>query len=117
MGIKQWWAQSALAHWWHQRITALILVPTSFWLVVFLHKALTAAYAETVAWLAAPFNALVMMVWLVLVCYHAALGVQVVLEDYVSNLPLRERAISVCNGFFIGLAGASLLALISIILF
>lgn len=107
---------TALGHWWHQRITALVLVPLSFWLIAFLQKALHAPYADTLAWLSSPLNALAIGLWLVLVTYHAALGIQVVFEDYVSNIPVREWAIRLSHSFFALIGAASLITLFVVFL-
>lgn len=100
-----------VAHWWYQRVSAAALVPLSIWLIVFLNKALGAPYADTVGWLTSPFNLLAMTAWTVAVIYHAALGVQVVIEDYVSTLDIRHKAIRATNLAFLVLGVAALLAL------
>jgi succinate dehydrogenase / fumarate reductase membrane anchor subunit len=50
------------------------------------------------------------------VFFHAALGVQVVIEDYVSDIPLRTWAIRTTNLIFIGLGISALAAIIIILL-
>lgn len=107
-------AHSATGHFWYQRVTAVALIPLSIWLVVFLNKALAAPYADTLSWLQSPLNMLVILAWTVAVIYHAALGVQVVIEDYVSTIPVRHLAIRATNLIFLVLGGAALLALIII---
>jgi len=44
-------AKSGTSHWWMQRVTAVALVPLSFWLIKFLDLSLTAPFQETIAWL------------------------------------------------------------------
>ncbi|WP_446811845.1 succinate dehydrogenase, hydrophobic membrane anchor protein [Methylomonas sp. 2BW1-5-20] len=107
---------SGSGHFWYQRVTAVALVPLSIWLIVLLNKALTAPYAETVNWLSSPFNTLAIIAWTVAVVYHAALGVQVVIEDYVSTIPVRNLAIRATNLTFLVLGVAALLAIIIILL-
>lgn len=100
----------ASRHWWYQRVTAVALVPLSFWLIVLLDKALNAPYADTLAWLSSPLNTIAIIAWTVAVIYHAALGVQVVLEDYVSTISIREQSIRATNLVFTFLGLAALLA-------
>lgn len=107
---------SGSGHFWYQRVTAVALVPLSFWLIVLLNKALNAPYAETLDWLSSPFNAMAIIAWTVAVVYHAALGVQVVIEDYVSTIPVRHLAIRATNLIFLVLGIAALLAIIIILL-
>jgi succinate dehydrogenase / fumarate reductase, membrane anchor subunit len=108
--------KSPVAHWWYQRAAAATLLPLSIWLLVFLNKAVHASYVETVGWLSSPINALAIAAWTVAVIFHGALGVQVVIEDYVSNLPLRTRAIRTTNLIFLGLGIAALAAIIIILI-
>jgi succinate dehydrogenase / fumarate reductase membrane anchor subunit len=107
---------SGSGHFWYQRVTAVALVPLSIWLIVLLNKALTAPYADTVEWLSSPINTLAIIAWTVAVVYHAALGVQVVIEDYVSTIPVRNLAIRATNLIFLVLGVAALLAIIIILL-
>ena len=107
---------SGSGHFWYQRVTAVALVPLSIWLLVLLDKALGAPYADTVAWLKSPVNAMAIIAWTVAVVYHAALGVQVVIEDYVSTIPVRNLAIRATNLIFLALGVAALLAIIIIFL-
>ena len=86
-------ADHATRHFRHQRITALVLIPLSVWMLVFLNKALNASYTDTIDWLVSPINAAAVILWIISVFYHAAIGVQVVLEDYVSTIPSRTAAI------------------------
>lgn len=103
-------------HFWYQRVTAVALIPLSIWLVVFLNKALNVPYPEMLAWLTSPVNAIAIAAWIVAVIYHAALGVQVVIEDYVSTLSIRHLAIRVTNLIFL-LLGVAALAAMAFILF
>lgn len=106
---------NATGHFWYQRVTALALIPLSVWLLVLLNKALTAPYADTVVWLASPVNAAAIVAWTLAVIFHAALGVQVVIEDYVSTLSVRHLAIRATNLIFLVLGIAALSAVFFIL--
>jgi succinate dehydrogenase / fumarate reductase membrane anchor subunit len=103
-------------YWRLQRLTAVALTPLTLWLLVFLNKAIHAPYAEMVNWLAHPFNSLCATLWTAGVFYHTALGVQVVIEDYVSNIPLRHKAILWTNLAFLLLSIIALLSIFRIFL-
>lgn len=107
---------NATVHWVLQRITAVLLIPLSYWLMLLFKLALTAPYQATVTWLAAPLNAIALGAWLIIVFYHAALGLQVVIEDYVSTQNIQTWSIRVVNGVCGLLALAALAALLKIIL-
>jgi succinate dehydrogenase / fumarate reductase membrane anchor subunit len=66
-----------------QRLTAVALVPLSLWFVASLLSVVTADHATVVAWLHSPLVAILCCALIVAIFYHAQLGLQVVLEDYV----------------------------------
>jgi succinate dehydrogenase / fumarate reductase, membrane anchor subunit len=78
-------AKEGVHHWWAQRFTAVALVPLSIWLVASIVQLSGAGYEGFVAWFANPIHATVMILLLAAIFHHAQLGVQVVVEDYVSS--------------------------------
>jgi succinate dehydrogenase / fumarate reductase membrane anchor subunit len=108
-------AKSGTGHWWMQRITAVALVPLSFWLIKFLRLSLTAPYQQTVDWLTSPVNTICIIAWIIAVFYHAALGLQVVIEDYVAPEGVKITSIWAVNLAFLFLAMAALLAVFRIV--
>lgn len=108
-------AKSGTGHWWMQRITAVALVPLSFWLIKFLGLSLTAPYQQTVDWLTSPINSVCIVAWTIAVFYHAALGLQVVIEDYIAAEGPKIISIWTVNLAFLFLAIAALLAVFRII--
>lgn len=53
------------------------------WLIYSMFQLAGADHAQARAFLSAPYNAAFMIILLVTVFYHAMLGLQVVIEDYV----------------------------------
>ena len=76
-------AQAGVGHWWQQRLTALALLGLGLWFVVLTLGLLRAGYASAHAALAQPLNALLMIAFTAVMFWHAQLGLQVVIEDYV----------------------------------
>ncbi|MDD2802547.1 MAG: succinate dehydrogenase, hydrophobic membrane anchor protein [Methylobacter sp.] len=109
-------AKSGTHHWWMQRVTAVMLIPLSFWLVSFLNLTFTASYTQTVTWLASPINSIAMITWILMVCYHAALGLQVVIEDYVAASGVKIVTIWLVNLTMLLLAVTALLGVFRITL-
>ncbi len=77
-------AHSGVHHWMMQKITALANIPLVLWAV---WSAMTLAAAgadyETVrGFFSQPIHAILMVLFLVSTFYHAALGLQVAVEDY-----------------------------------
>jgi succinate dehydrogenase / fumarate reductase, membrane anchor subunit len=76
-------AKEGVEHWWMQRITALALVPLALWFVIAV-IGLVGADLETVQnWVSRPLPAILLVLMLIATFYHMALGLQVVVEDYV----------------------------------
>ena len=78
-------AKEGVEHWWVQRMTAVALVPLALWFVAALLGHLGADHAAAVAWLRSPVPAVAMVLLLVATFVHMALGLQVVIEDYVHH--------------------------------
>ena len=76
-------AKEGVTHFWHQRLTAIALVPLAIWFVVSVISLAGADFATYHAWIALPGNTTLMIILIAMVFYHGALGVQVVIEDYV----------------------------------
>ena len=109
-------AKSGTSHWWMQRVTAVALVPLSFWLITFLNLSLTAPYQETIAWITSPFNTVAVVALILAIFYHAALGLQVVIEDYIAAEGIKIIAVWTVNLSFLLLALAALIAVFRILL-
>jgi succinate dehydrogenase / fumarate reductase membrane anchor subunit len=76
-------AQHGVGHWWTQRVTAAALIALGLWFVVTVLSLLHADYAVARAAVAKPWNALLLILFIVTAFWHAVLGLQVVIEDYV----------------------------------
>jgi succinate dehydrogenase / fumarate reductase membrane anchor subunit len=76
-------AKEGVDHWWRQRTTALALVPLTLWFVIAVIGLVGADHAVFVAWVRSPMPAVLLILLLVATFYHLALGLQVVIEDYV----------------------------------
>lgn len=86
-------SSDATHHFWLQRLTALALIPLTLWFGFSVAMLPEANYATVVSWLQSPFNA-VMMVLIVIVGFqHAHLGMQVIIEDYIADHGKRMMAV------------------------
>lgn len=70
-------------HWWLQRVTAIALVPLSIWFLFLVAGLVHADYPTVLASIAQPVHAILLIVLAVCMFWHGALGLQVVIEDYV----------------------------------
>jgi len=76
-------AKEGVEHWWLQRITAVALVPLGLWFVIAIIRLLGADVDDVRDWVGNPLPAILLVLLLIATFYHAALGLQVVIEDYV----------------------------------
>ncbi|MEO1194329.1 MAG: succinate dehydrogenase, hydrophobic membrane anchor protein [Pseudomonadota bacterium] len=105
-------AKEGVQHWWLQRVTALALIPLGLWFVLSIIGMTHAGHDEMVAWLSSPFTAALAILTIVATFWHAMLGVQVVIEDYVHNETTKIAALLLMKGLLILLAMASLLSVV-----
>ena len=103
-------------HFWLQRMTALALIPIIMYLVFSIALIPEASYSAVIAWLQAPFNAIMMALLVVVSFQHAHLGLQVILEDYLSNHSTRLIAIIAVKFISYFMMAAGLYAIIKITL-
>ena len=78
-------AKTGTEHFVHQRLTATALVVLSIWFLVFVLSLLGADYVTATAAIAKPWNAVLVVGFLIAMFWHAQLGLQIVLEDYIHN--------------------------------
>lgn len=79
-------AKEGVSHWWGQRVSAIALLPLGLWLIYSLTRLVSTGhtdYLSVIDWIAVPFNTIMLILFIATVSYHSALGVQVVIEDYV----------------------------------
>ena len=76
---------SATRHWWLQRVGAVALLPLGVWFAVALLSLPDLHFATVHAWLARPWNALLLLLLLPVAAHHSWLGVEVIVQDYVHD--------------------------------
>jgi succinate dehydrogenase / fumarate reductase, membrane anchor subunit len=109
-------ARSGAHHFMVQRITAVALIALGLWVVWIALEMLHMDYAAARALIARPWNAVLMIAFLIASFWHAQLGLQVIVEDYVhaKGLELASQ-IAIKFACFLG-AAASVLAVLRIAL-
>ena len=109
-------AKEGVEHWWAQRMTAVALVPLALWLVAALIGHVGADYAAAVAWLKSPIPATAMALVVIASFAHMALGVQVVIEDYVHHEGVKIASLVALRLAAWALGAAALVAVLRIAL-
>ncbi len=82
-------AGSGSVHWWHQRVTAVILTMATFWLVCFSWNLSGSEVSGIIDVVKKPYNIVMLTLFTVAGFYHAALGIRVIIEDYVHCRAIR----------------------------
>jgi succinate dehydrogenase / fumarate reductase membrane anchor subunit len=78
-------AKTGTEHFVMQRLTATALVPLTIWFLVFVLSLINADYVTATDAVSKPWNAVLLVGFLVAMFWHAQLGLQVILEDYIHN--------------------------------
>ncbi|MDN5871326.1 MAG: succinate dehydrogenase, hydrophobic membrane anchor protein [Nitrococcus sp.] len=107
-------SHSGTSQWWLQRVTAAALVPLLIWFVIGLVRHAGADYESARAWLGSPIAAVLMILTLATTFYHGALGIQIVLEDYIDHDALKLALIVLVKFAAAAIAAVGIFAVLSI---
>jgi succinate dehydrogenase / fumarate reductase membrane anchor subunit len=78
-------AKDGTNHWIAQRVSSILLVPLGLLIIIWLVNNYQASYSEMIKALSCPWAASVVFLFVASASYHAALGLQVIIEDYVHS--------------------------------
>ena len=114
--IKMQSKSNGVVHWKLQRISAIAMIPLVLWFVSSLVSSLTNTYDQSVSWLQSPLNATGLVLLFGTLYFHAASGLQVVIEDYVHNEGLKIMSLILIKLLSILLGVLSILCVLKIYL-
>jgi len=100
--------------WLHERVSGLVSLPLMLWLVWSVIQMTGWDYRTFTDWLAQPVNAVLMILSVLTVFYHAALGMQVVYDDYIHHHGLRMVKVVGMKLFFAAAALACVFSILKI---
>ena len=98
-------AKHGVARFIAERATAIALVPLSIWVLWFALSVARGGYATAHDVLASPVQAAVAVLALVIGLYHAMMGMQVIIEDYIQKV--RTRVALLLLNAFVGWGAAA----------
>jgi succinate dehydrogenase / fumarate reductase membrane anchor subunit len=108
--------KSGTEHFWMQRVTALALALLTPWLVWLFAAMAGGDVAQAYELLRKPWNAILLVAFSIAMFWHAKLGIQVVIEDYV-HVRAAEVTLQLLNVFLCTLGAiASAYAIVRIAL-
>lgn len=107
-------AHSGVTHFWRQRITAAALVALGAWFAFSMLGLVGASEAQTLYFLSKPLNAILMAAFVLIGVYHMALGLQVVIDDYIHGSGMKLFAMLLMRAYSIAVVATCLFALFRI---
>lgn len=78
-------AKSGTHHWWMQRLTGIALVPLSLWMMLSIIHFIGSGYDAAYLFVQNTMNASLLFLFITTSFYHASLGGQTIIEDYVHH--------------------------------
>jgi succinate dehydrogenase / fumarate reductase membrane anchor subunit len=109
-------AKEGTEHWWQQRVTAVALLILGLWFAIAIAGLDSFDQAAVAAWVASPFNAIMLLLLAVTLAWHSLLGIQVVVEDYVHGPALKVFSIVLNKFVHVFLAIAAAFAILKVFL-
>jgi succinate dehydrogenase / fumarate reductase membrane anchor subunit len=104
--------KTGVHHWLVQRITAIALIPLTLWLVFSVASLVGQDYASVAEWFAKPFTAVMLILFVATASYHASLGLQVIIEDYIHHHLTKIAALIAVKFVLVLLGTLSVLAVL-----
>jgi succinate dehydrogenase / fumarate reductase membrane anchor subunit len=95
-------------------VTAVVLVPLTLWFVVKLLGLPSLGFDDVRSWIAEGWNPVLLIILLGALAWHSALGIQVVLEDYIHIKALKVAALFTSTIFHVLVAVAGSYAVLRI---
>ena len=107
-------AKEGTHHWWAQRVTAIALIPLSLWFVISLMSVVRADYVTAIEWIGHPVVSALLIVLIFTTFYHAILGMQVVIEDYIHQEWAKITSLLAVKFILVVLGTAAIIAVLRI---
>jgi succinate dehydrogenase / fumarate reductase membrane anchor subunit len=109
-------AKDGTEHWWMQRVTAVALLILGPWFLLSLAGLERFEHVDLVAWVGRPNNAIMLLLAGLTLAWHSALGVQVIIEDYVHGPALKVVSLILSRFVHVLLAASAVLAVLKVAL-
>lgn len=107
-------AHSGTGHFWHERVTAVALIPLSLWFLYVVLGLSGTSEVTALQFLAHPWNAILMGAFVLFSLWHAYLGLQVVVDDYIHTAGMKIFLMLVIRFSLIAIAAISIFAIVRI---
>jgi succinate dehydrogenase / fumarate reductase membrane anchor subunit len=109
-------AKRGASTWWAERISSIALLPLTLWFVWSVLRLTGADQGEVKHWLSRPASAILMSLLVTVMFYHLALGLKVVIEDYLHRESVKLVTLLLVNGLIALTAAAALFTVLRVAL-
>ena len=82
-------------HWIKQRFSSIMLIPLTILFIYNFLNVSTLSYSEVITNYSNPFHLLVAFLFINISIWHFFQGIEVVLEDYINDLVLRNNTLKI----------------------
>ena len=100
--------------WIMQRITALILIPLSFWFIITCLSFSSMQYFEIIIFFNSALNSFLFLLMIIVTLIHSKLGCDNIIEDYVSTNYVKILSKRIINLFIYLLIFVVILSIIKV---
>ena len=77
--------ESGLNHWLFQKVTAVLLIPVTIWVLLKLPKFIQLSFSDKLSWINSSLNLYLIALFFIISAFHFRLGLTVIIEDYIHN--------------------------------
>ena len=109
-------AKEGTDHWWMQRLSAIAMMILAPLMILLVMTLIGEDYATAATKIGSPFWGGVAILFVCASFYHAHLGLQVVIEDYIGNHAARLATLLVLRGVLIVLGLIAALSVLRLML-
>jgi succinate dehydrogenase / fumarate reductase, membrane anchor subunit len=107
-------SHSGTGHFWHERLTAVALIPLSLWFLYAMLGLSGTSEVTALQFLAHPWNAIMMGAFICFSLWHAYLGLQVVIDDYIHTAGTKIFLMLLVRFSVLAIGSTSLFAIVRI---
>jgi succinate dehydrogenase / fumarate reductase membrane anchor subunit len=107
-------AHAGTGHFWHERLTSVALIPLSLWFLYVMLGLSGTNEVTALQFLSHPWNAMLMGAFVLFALWHAYLGLQMVIDDYVHTAGMKIFLMLVVRFSVLAIASTSIFAIVRI---
>ena len=89
--------ESGLNHWLFQKVTAVLLIPITIWVLLKLPKFIQLSFSDKLSWINSSLNLYLIALFFIISAFHFKLGLTVIIEDYIHNSTVKKYLIVIIS--------------------